>query len=50
LQAEVAELMAKAVAADRADVSDRMSIPEELVRREARLAAIARAKATIAIR
>ena len=45
LQAEVAELMAKAEAADQADVPDGMSIPEELARREARLAAIARAKA-----
>jgi transposase len=47
LQAEVAELMAKAEAADQADVPDGMSIPEELARREQRLAAIARAKATI---
>src|SRR5664279_3095870 len=46
LQAEVAELMAKAEAADQADVPDGMSIPEELSRRETRLAAIARAKAT----
>ena len=43
LQAEVAELMAKAEAADQADVPDGMSIPEELARREQRLAAIARA-------
>ena len=50
LQAEVAELMAKAEAADQADVPDGMSIPEELARREQRLAAIARAKATIAAR
>src|SRR6202045_2590099 len=50
LQAEVAELMAKAEAADQADVPDGMSIPEELARREARLAAIARAKATIEAR
>ena len=50
LQAEVAELMAKAAAADQADVPDGMSIPEELARREQRLAAIARAKATIAAR
>ena len=46
LQAEVAELMAKAEAADQADVPDGMSVPEELARRETRLAAIARAKAT----
>ena len=50
LQAEVAELMAKAEAADQADVPDGMSIPEELARREERLAAIARAKATIEAR
>src|SRR3954447_3728589 len=50
LQAEVADLMAKAEAADQADVPDGMSIPEELARREKRLAAIARAKATIAVR
>jgi hypothetical protein len=42
LQAEVAELMAKAEAADQADVPDGMSVPEELARREQRLAAIAR--------
>jgi len=47
---EVAELRAKAEAADQADVPDGMSIPEELARREARLAAIARAKATIEAR
>jgi transposase len=50
LTAEVAELMAKAEAADQADVPDGMSIPEELARREQRLAAIARAKATIEAR
>src|ERR1700747_230866 len=50
LQAEVAELMAKAEVADQADVPDGMSIPEELARREQRLAAIARAKATIEAR
>jgi len=50
LRAEVAELMAKAEAADQADVPDGMSIPEELARRETRLAAIARAKATIEAR
>ena len=47
LQGEVADLMAKAEAADQSDVADGMSIPEELARREQRLAAIARAKATI---
>jgi transposase len=50
LKAEVADLMAKAEAADQADVPDGMSIPVELARREQRLAAIARAKATIAAR
>ena len=50
LQAEVADLLRKAEAADQADVPDGMSIPEELARREARLAAIARAKATIEAR
>src|SRR5580658_4908204 len=50
LRAEVADLMAKAEAADRADVPDGMSIPEELARREQRLAAIAKAKATIEAR
>src|SRR5438094_6628288 len=48
LKAEVAELLAKAEAADQADVPDGMSIPEELARREARLEqlAVARAKGT----
>ena len=50
LRAEVADLMAKAEAADQADLPDGMSVPEELARREARLAAIARAKATIEAR
>src|SRR5580704_8023783 len=50
LRAEVADLLRKAEAADQADVPDGMSIPEELARREARLAAIARAKATIEAR
>src|SRR3978361_541862 len=50
LQAEVAELMAKAEAADQADVPDGMSIPEELARRETRLVALARARATIRAR
>src|SRR5271170_4821743 len=50
LKAEVADLMAKAEAADQADVPDGMSIPEELARREQRLAAIARARATIEAR
>ena len=50
LQAEVAELMAKAEAADQAEVPDGMSIPEELARREQRLAEIARARAIIEAR
>jgi transposase len=50
LQAEVADLMAKAEAADQADVPDGMSIPDELARREQRLAEIARAKAVIEAR
>ena len=50
LQAEVAELMAKAEAADQADVPDGMSIPDELARREQRLAEIARARANIKAR
>jgi transposase len=50
LQAEVAELMAKAEAADQADVPDGMSIPDELARREQRLAEIARARTIIAAR
>jgi len=50
LQAEVADLLRMAEAADQADVPDGMSIPEELARREARLAAIAEARATIEAR
>jgi transposase len=50
LKAEVADLMAKAEAADRGDVPDGMSIPEELARREARLAKLAEARATIEAR
>jgi transposase len=50
LQAEVAELMAKAEAADQADMPDGMSIPDELARREQRLAEIARARALIEAR
>ncbi len=37
--------MAKAEAADQADVPDGMSIPDELARREARLAKLAEARA-----
>jgi len=50
LKAEVAELLAKAEAADQADVPDGMSIPEELERRETRLEKIAEARATIEAR
>lgn len=50
LQAEVAELMTLAEAADTADVPDGMSVPEELARRQTRLARIAEAKATIEAR
>jgi transposase len=50
LQAEVAELMALAEAADSADVPDGMSVPEELARREQRLARIAEAKAALEAR
>ena len=47
IQAEVAELLRKAEAADRVDIPDGMIIPEELERREKRLAAIASAKIEI---
>ena len=50
LRAEVAELLAKAEAADGADLPDALSIPEELARREQRLAEIARARAVIEAR
>ncbi len=50
LRAEVAELLAKAEAADGADLPDGLSIPEELARREQRLAEIARAQAVIEAR
>jgi transposase len=50
LKAEVADLLAKAEAADQADVPDGMSIPEELARREARLAKLAEARAKIEAR
>ena len=50
LKGEVADLLGKAEAADQADVPDGMSIPEELARREKRLAEIARAKAVIEAR
>jgi transposase len=50
LKAEVADLMAKAEAADTADVPDGMSIPDELGRREERLRKLAEAKAKIEAR
>jgi len=50
LKAEVAALMAKAEAADAADIPDGLSIPEELARREERLAKLAEARAKIEAR
>jgi len=50
LKTEVAELLARAEAADQADVPDGMSIPEELARREKRLAKLAEARAKIEAR
>jgi len=50
LKAEVQELLALAEEADGANVPDGMSLPEELQRREDRLAAIAGAKAKIEAR
>jgi transposase len=51
LKAEVAELMARAEAADQAAVvADGMSIPEELARREARLAKLGEARSKIEAR
>ena len=50
LQAEVADLMAKAEAADATDIPDGMSVPDELTRREERLRRIAEARATIEAR
>jgi hypothetical protein len=50
LKAEVVELMAKAEAADQADVPDGMSIPDELAWREERLARLAEARAKIEAR
>jgi transposase len=50
LKAEVAELMAKAEAADKADIPEGMSIPDELARREDRLQKIAQARAKIEAR
>jgi transposase len=50
LKAEVAELLAKAEAADQTDIPDGMSIPEELARREDRLTQLAVARAKIEAR
>ena len=50
LQAEVADLMAKAEAADQVDIPDGMSIPDELARREERLSRLAEARAKIEAR
>ncbi len=50
LKAEVADLLAKAEAADQADVPDGMSVPAELARRETRLAKLAEARTTIKAR
>src|SRR6201997_571163 len=50
LKAEVAVLLAKAEAADKADLPDGMSIPEELERREERLKKLAEARAKIEAR
>ena len=50
LKAEVADLMARAEAADQADIPDGMSIPEELARREERLAKLAAARAKLEAR
>jgi transposase len=50
LKAEVADLMAKAEAADQADLPDGFSIPEELARREERLGKLAAARAKIEAR
>jgi hypothetical protein len=50
LKAEVGELVAKAEAADRADLPDGLSIPDDLARREDRLAKLAVARAKIEAR
>lgn len=50
LKSEVAELLAKAEAADQTDIPDGMSIPEELARREDRLKQLAVARAKIEAR
>ena len=50
LKAEVAALLARAEAADQAEVPDGMSIPDELAHREKRLAKLAEARAKIEAR
>jgi len=50
LKAEVADLLAKAEAADQADEPDGMSIPDELARRQDRLAKLAEARQKIEAR
>src|SRR5664279_1341410 len=50
LKAEVMDLLAKAEAADTADIPDGMSIPEELALREERLRKLAEARAKIEAR
>ena len=50
LKAEVADLLGKAEAADQSDGPDAMSIPEELERRETRLARLAEARAKLEAR
>ena len=50
LKAEVAELMRRAEAANAKDLPEGLDLPEELIRREQRLAAIAVAKAKIEAR
>jgi transposase len=50
LKAEVADLLAKAEAADRADIPDGLSIPDELARREQRLQKLAEARVKIEAR
>ena len=50
LKAEVVDLLARAEAADKADIPDGMSIPDELARREERLAKLAEARAKIEAR
>ena len=50
LKAEVAELLKKAEAADQTDISDGMSIPEELARRQDRLEKLAAARTKIEAR